>query len=146
MYILPYFHYRHMLNREDVTGGMLMFYPSLYSYGLDGSMPAPLDTSSIQPERILVMDTFFHIVIYHGEVLFFYINHSINLQMLMFPSSIFRRSRSGEQPDSTIYPIMNTLRSSFRPLWMIPGTFCKPASRCLATSIRITAVLRPGFS
>jgi len=30
--------------------------------------PVLLDTSSILPDRILLMDTFFHIVIYYGEV------------------------------------------------------------------------------
>ncbi|KAF8795600.1 Protein transport protein Sec23A like protein [Argiope bruennichi] len=31
--------------------------------------PVLLDTSSIQPDRILLMDTFFHIVIFHGETI-----------------------------------------------------------------------------
>ena len=30
--------------------------------------PVLLDTNSLQPDRILLMDTFFHLVIYHGEV------------------------------------------------------------------------------
>jgi len=32
------------------------------------TQPVLLDTSSILPDRILLMDTFFHIVIYYGEV------------------------------------------------------------------------------
>ena len=31
--------------------------------------PVLLDTSSLQQDRILLMDTFFHIVIYHGETI-----------------------------------------------------------------------------
>lgn len=30
--------------------------------------PVLLDSSSILPDRILLMDTFFQLVIYHGEV------------------------------------------------------------------------------
>jgi len=58
-----------MLNREDLTQGLIMVQPILYSYSFHGPPePVLLDTSSIQPDRILLMDTFFQIVIYHGEV------------------------------------------------------------------------------
>ena len=60
---------RHMLNREDLTQALIMVQPILYSYSFHGPPePVLLDTSSIQPDRILLMDTFFQIVIYHGEV------------------------------------------------------------------------------
>jgi len=62
--------YRHMLNREDLTQGLIMVQPILYSYSFHGPPePVLLDTSSIQPDRILLMDTFFQIVIYHGETI-----------------------------------------------------------------------------
>lgn len=60
---------RHMLMREDLTNSLIMVQPILYSYGFNGPPePVLLDTSSIQPERILLMDTFFQILIFHGEV------------------------------------------------------------------------------
>ena len=60
---------RHMLNREDLTQSLIMVQPLLYSYSFNGPPePVLLDTSSIQADRILLMDTFFHIVIYLGEV------------------------------------------------------------------------------
>ena len=60
-----------MLNREDLTQALIMVQPILYSYSFHGPPePVLLDTSSIQPDRILLMDTFFQIVIYHGEVLY----------------------------------------------------------------------------
>lgn len=60
---------RHMLNREDLTQALIMVQPILYSYSFHGPPePVLLDTSSIQSDRILLMDTFFQIVIYHGEV------------------------------------------------------------------------------
>ena len=62
-------YYRHMLNREDVTQALIMIQPILYSYGFSGPEPVLLDTSSIQADRILLMDTFFQIVIYHGETI-----------------------------------------------------------------------------
>ena len=30
--------------------------------------PVLLDSNSITPDRILLLDTFFHLLIYHGEV------------------------------------------------------------------------------
>ena len=55
--------------REDLTQSLIMIQPILYSYSFGGPPePVLLDTSSIQPDRILLMDTFFQILIYHGEV------------------------------------------------------------------------------
>ncbi|EEC12100.1 protein transport protein sec23, putative [Ixodes scapularis] len=63
-------YYRHMLNREDLTQSLIMIQPILYAYSFSGPPePVLLDTSSIQPDRILLMDTFFHIVIFHGETI-----------------------------------------------------------------------------
>ena len=63
------FLYRHMLNVEDLTQSLIMIQPILYAYSFNGTPePVLLDTSSIQPDRILLMDTFFQIVLYHGEV------------------------------------------------------------------------------
>lgn len=46
-----------------------MIQPILYSYGFNAPPePVLLDTSSIQPDKILLMDTFFQILIFHGEV------------------------------------------------------------------------------
>ena len=60
---------RHMLNREDLTQALIMVQPILYSYSFHGPPePVLLDSSSIQADKILLMDTFFQIVIYHGEV------------------------------------------------------------------------------
>ena len=46
-----------------------MMQPILYAYTFNGPPePVLLDTSSIQPDRILLMDTFFQLLIFHGEV------------------------------------------------------------------------------
>jgi protein transport protein SEC23 len=62
--------YRNMLMREDLTQSLIMIQPILYSYSFNGPPePVLLDTSSIQPDRILLMDTFFQILIFHGETI-----------------------------------------------------------------------------
>ncbi|KAJ2798043.1 GTPase-activating protein S23 [Coemansia guatemalensis] len=62
--------YRHCLFREDTTNSLTMIQPSLMSYGFEGP-PAPvlLDSVSMKPDVILVLDTFFHILIWHGETI-----------------------------------------------------------------------------
>jgi len=62
--------YRAMLFREDLTQCLIMIQPILYSYTFNGPPePVLLDTSSIQPDRILLMDTFFQVLIFHGETI-----------------------------------------------------------------------------
>merc|ERR1719436_254497 len=62
--------YRGCLMREDLTQCLIMIQPILYAYTFNGPPePVLLDTSSIQPDRILPMDTFFQILIFHGETI-----------------------------------------------------------------------------
>ncbi|VVT51558.1 uncharacterized protein SAPINGB_P003136 [Magnusiomyces paraingens] len=60
--------YRHCLNREDLTNSLIMIQPTLISFTF-GRPPEPvlLDSVSIKPDAILLLDTFFHILIFHGE-------------------------------------------------------------------------------
>ncbi|KAI8983076.1 protein transporter SEC23 [Pilobolus umbonatus] len=62
--------YRHTLNRENVDSSLIMIQPTLTSYSFD-SVPQPvlLDSVSIKPDCILLLDTFFHILIFHGETI-----------------------------------------------------------------------------
>ena len=61
--------YRAMLMREDLTQCLIMIQPILYAYTFNGPPePVLLDTSSIQADRILLMDTFFQLLIFHGEL------------------------------------------------------------------------------
>jgi protein transport protein SEC23 len=63
--------YRHVLNHEDVGNSLVMIQPTLDSYGFDheGGQPVLLDSGSIQSETVLLLDTFFHILIFHGETM-----------------------------------------------------------------------------
>ncbi|OAR01554.1 hypothetical protein LLEC1_05709 [Akanthomyces lecanii] len=60
---------RHVLNHEDVSNSLVMIQPTLdsYTFDQDGGQPVLLDSASIQPTHILLLDTFFHILIFHGE-------------------------------------------------------------------------------
>ena len=63
--------YRHVLNHEYVGDSLIMIQPTLDSYSLEqeGSQPVLLDSASIQNNTILLLDTFFQILIFHGETM-----------------------------------------------------------------------------
>ena len=62
--------YRSYLNRENVNNCLLMIQPTLMSYSLSGSPePVLLDVTSIKPDRILLLDTFFYIIVFSGETI-----------------------------------------------------------------------------
>ncbi|KAL5703102.1 Protein transport protein S23 E [Ranunculus cassubicifolius] len=60
-------YFRMLLNRENITSSVVMIQPSLLSYILD-SPPTPvlLDVASISADRILLLDAYFSVVIFHG--------------------------------------------------------------------------------
>lgn len=63
-------YYRYVLSRENVTNSLVMIQPTLLSYSFDGPpQPALLDCQSVQPNTILLLDTFFHVVVFHGETI-----------------------------------------------------------------------------
>ena len=63
--------YRHVLNHEYVGDSLVMIQPTLDSYTFDqeGGVPVLLDSASIHPTHILLLDTFFQILIFHGETM-----------------------------------------------------------------------------
>jgi protein transport protein SEC23 len=62
--------FRSILLRENTTNSLIMIQPTLMSYSLDGpAEPVILDVSSAAPNRILVLDTFFHLVIWYGDTI-----------------------------------------------------------------------------
>lgn len=64
------FAFRHILNEEDVNNSLIMIQPTLMSYTFDQPpQPVLLDSISIKPDVILLLDTFFHILIFHGETI-----------------------------------------------------------------------------
>lgn len=60
--------FRSYLNRENVNNCLLMIQPTLMSYSLSGAPePVLLDVTSIKPDQILLLDTFFYIIVFSGE-------------------------------------------------------------------------------
>ncbi|CAM9090886.1 unnamed protein product [Chrysoparadoxa australica] len=63
-------YYRSVLCRENTTNSLIMVQPSLLSYSFQGPpMPVLLDAASVRPDTILLLDTFFHVVVFHGETI-----------------------------------------------------------------------------
>ncbi|TPX32373.1 hypothetical protein SmJEL517_g04553 [Synchytrium microbalum] len=63
-------YYRHCLNKEDLNNSLIMIQPTLMSYSFTGPpQPVLLDSISIKPDVILLLDTFFQILIWHGETI-----------------------------------------------------------------------------
>ncbi|KAI6218611.1 Protein transport protein SEC23 [Aphelenchoides besseyi] len=61
-------YYRHVLFGENVSESTSMLQPVLFSYACNApAEPVLLDTSSILPDRVLLMDDYFHVLIYHGQ-------------------------------------------------------------------------------
>lgn len=73
--------FRTILIRENVSNSLVMIQPTLMAYSLDGpAEPVMLDVSSCQPTRILVLDTFFHFVIWYGDTIAKWRKDQIHLQ------------------------------------------------------------------
>ena len=56
--------------RENVENSLLMVQPSLLSWAMSNPyehVPVQLDATSVRPDTILLMDTFFQVLIFHGE-------------------------------------------------------------------------------
>lgn len=69
-------YYNHTLLHEDVNNSLIMIQPVLISYEQDEQDPSKtiiepvlLDSVSVQPKRILLLDSFFEVVIFHGEII-----------------------------------------------------------------------------
>jgi protein transport protein SEC23 len=63
-------YYRYILTRENTTNSLVMVQPTLLSYSFNGQpQPALLDSQSVRPDNILLLDTFFHVVVFHGETI-----------------------------------------------------------------------------
>jgi protein transport protein SEC23 len=63
-------YYRNILNREDVNNSLIMIQPTLMAYSMEAPpQPVLLDSVSIQPNVILLLDTFFQVLVWHGETI-----------------------------------------------------------------------------
>merc|ERR1711920_408539 len=63
--------YRMVILRENITHSLVMIQPALLQYSFDEGPPQPvlLDSASLRPNVILLLDAFFHVVIWRGEMI-----------------------------------------------------------------------------
>ncbi|KAG0620200.1 hypothetical protein M758_4G197500 [Ceratodon purpureus] len=74
-------YFRMVLNRENVTNSLVMIQPSLIAYSLNGPPePVLLDVASIAPDRILLLDAYFSVVVFHGMTVAQWRNAGYHLQ------------------------------------------------------------------
>ncbi|CAA7405027.1 unnamed protein product [Spirodela intermedia] len=60
-------YFRILLNRENITNSVVMIQPSLISYSFNSPpVPSLLDVASIAADRILLLDAYFSVVVFHG--------------------------------------------------------------------------------
>ncbi|TYJ42769.1 hypothetical protein E1A91_A03G110000v1 [Gossypium mustelinum] len=60
-------YFRVFLNKENITNAAVMAQPSLISYSFNSPpQPALLDVASISADHILLLDSYFSIVVFHG--------------------------------------------------------------------------------
>jgi len=64
-------YYRTLIVRENTMNSLVMIQPALIKYSFDEGPPQPvlLDSNSLQPNVILLLDAFFHVVIWRGETI-----------------------------------------------------------------------------
>ncbi len=62
-------YYRDMLLKETTGNSLLMIQPALLQYTVESPEAGPvlLEMSSMKPNVVLLYDTFFHVLIWHGE-------------------------------------------------------------------------------
>lgn len=59
-----------ILNRENVANSVVMIQPSLISYSFHSTPePALLDVAAISADRILLLDSYFTVVVFHGSTI-----------------------------------------------------------------------------
>lgn len=63
-------YYRTTLLAENASNSLVMLQPSLLSYAFNGPpTPVLLDANSVKSDAILLLDTFFNVVVFHGETI-----------------------------------------------------------------------------
>lgn len=62
-------YYKTHVMKENVNNSTIMIQPMLFAYTADSPEPTPvfLDVESMKPETVLLMDSFFTVVVWHGE-------------------------------------------------------------------------------
>lgn len=62
-------YYKQTLLRENTTNSLVMIQPALLQYTWDNPNPQPihLDLQALKPNVVLLLDSYFHVIIWHGD-------------------------------------------------------------------------------
>ncbi|EPY27777.1 protein transport protein SEC23 [Strigomonas culicis] len=61
---------RLQLLKSSVPDSIIQIQPTLYSYSLDAApVPVPLDSTAVKPDNVLLLDTFFEVLIHYGATI-----------------------------------------------------------------------------
>lgn len=60
---------RVLLNRETTNDAISMIQPALQAYSMDSAeaVPVMLDVASVTPDRVLLLDSYFTVVVWYGS-------------------------------------------------------------------------------
>ena len=60
---------RVLLNRETTSAAISMVQPALQAYTMQSAQPEPvvLDVASVLPDRVLLLDSYFTVVVWYGS-------------------------------------------------------------------------------
>ena len=60
---------RVLLNRETTSDAITMIQPAMQAYSMGGAQAEPvmLDVASVTPDRVLLLDSYFTVVVWHGS-------------------------------------------------------------------------------
>ena len=60
---------RVLLNRETCNDAITMIQPAMQAYSMSSPQPEPvmLDVASVMPDRVLLLDSYFTVVVWHGS-------------------------------------------------------------------------------
>jgi protein transport protein SEC23 len=63
-------YFRHLLMKHDTNSSLVMIQPTLLSYSFNGPPePVLLDVESVQPDRILLLDSYFMVIVHYGATI-----------------------------------------------------------------------------
>lgn len=111
-------YFRMLLNRECIKNSVVMIQPSLLSYSFNmGATPALLDVSSIAADRILLLDAYFSVVVFHGMTIAQWRNSGYHHQQehQVFPISCWRFFLSSGYSSDSVTSEFSKNQNNCRP-------------------------------
>lgn len=107
-------YYRTQLLRENTMNSLVMIQPALLKYSMDEEGPVLLDTSSLKPNVILLLDSFFHVVIWRGDTIqhWFEQKYQDNPEYAAFKALLSAPEEDAKQILGSRFPAPKLVRAS----------------------------------